>query len=169
LASAREHPAAAVVRQQQRDLALMAATVRDFSDRQSELFLLVVSFLKREGAASAGTIDEDVAGAAGAVARTFETASRGVIYEHRPASLPADRLAGSLTAMLREAGRKQPASFERDAAVVLKRVEEAVARSADPSNRRAWLDLVGRVTRASDRSSEPAVGADPGASRLIVP
>ena len=37
-------------------------------------------------------IDDDVAEAMAALAATFETASRGVIYEHRPASLPAERL-----------------------------------------------------------------------------
>ena len=36
---------------------------------------------------------------------TFETASRGVIYEHRPASLPAERLATALKPVLAEAGR----------------------------------------------------------------
>jgi class 3 adenylate cyclase len=40
--------------------------------------------------------DDDVADAAGALAATFETAARGVIYEHAPESLVARRLADDL-------------------------------------------------------------------------
>ena len=47
---ARERPratrAAVVVRQQQRDLGLLVQFVRDFSERQSQLFMLVSTFLR---------------------------------------------------------------------------------------------------------------------------
>src|SRR6185436_14797272 len=45
LASAREHPAAIVVRQQQRDVGLLLQVLRDFGERQSQLFLLIATFL----------------------------------------------------------------------------------------------------------------------------
>ena len=115
-------------------------------------------------------IDDDVREAAAALAATFETASRGVIYEHRPASLPAERLVTQLKPMLAEAGKGGGSSFERDAAVVLRRVEEAAreARALEPENRRVWLEIVGRVISKAPAQDE-ASSAAPEEPRLIVP
>ena len=105
LASAREHPPAVAVRQQQRDVESLVEVVRDFNERQSQLFLMIATFLIRyEPPELQALLDDDVAEAADALAATFETASRGVIYEHRPASLPAERLAAALKA---DAGQAQ--------------------------------------------------------------
>ncbi len=172
LASAREHPPAVLVRQQQRDVGLLVQFMRDFSQRQSQLFFLVTAFLvKYQPAELQPLIDEDVAEAANALAGTFETASRGVIYEHRPASLPAERLAAALKPAIAEAGQGAGSSFERDAGVVFRRVAEAVqdVRALDAGNRRAFLDLLGRViTKSSDAEAPgaPDGGQEP---RLIVP
>lgn len=191
LASAREHPAAAVVRQQQRDVSFVAQAIRDFSDRQSELFFLIATTLigpagRREAPSSlvsadgAGhlrpalidsLVDDDVADAMAAMAGTFETAARGVIYDHRPASLAAERLVGLLKPIVAEAGRGLGSPFERDAAAVMRRIADATrdARAADQENRRAFLDLIARVlTRPGgpDAAGEQAP-AEP--SRLIVP
>ena len=174
LASAREHPPAAAVRQQQNDLSLLVQFMRDFSERQSRLFFLIQTFFNGyQPPELQALIDADVAEAVEALAATYETASRGVIYEHRPSSLAAERLAAALKPVLAEAGKGLGSSFERDVAVVLRRVGEAVAaaRAQDPSNRRAFLAIVSRVIRrpegpeAGDAGREPA---DP-ASRLIVP
>ena len=51
-------------------------------------------------------IDADVADAAGALAATYETSARGVIYEHQTQSLPAERLRSELRAALMELGRE---------------------------------------------------------------
>jgi hypothetical protein len=173
LTSAREHPAAVVVRRQQHDVALLVQFMRDFSQRQTQLFFLVSSFLVRyEPPELQALIDDDVADATAALAATFETASRGVIYEHRPASLPADRLATTLKPILLEAGKGGGSAFERDAGVVLRRMEEAAreARAGNPSDRRALLDLLGRVIKKADAQDS---GNDAGVAseepRLIVP
>ena len=74
--------------------------------------------------------------------RTLETASRGLIYDHRPASVLAERLATTLKPVLAEAGQGAGSSFERDAAVVLRRLEEAVRASAlsiRRTVRRSWI------------------------------
>ena len=175
LASAREHPPAKLVRQQQRDVGLLVQFMRDFSQRQSQLFFLINTFLVRyEPPEFQALLDADVAEAAAALAGTFETASRGVIYEHRPASLPAERLAAALKTVLAEAGRGAGSAFERDAAVVLRRLAEAVrdVRALEQDNRRAFLDLLGRViTKTADEGGAHA-DAEAGAeapSRLIVP
>jgi hypothetical protein len=184
LASAREHPAAVVVRQQHQDVSFVAQSIRDFSDRQSELFFLIATTLVRQPPSPSslvGTdvpgdlrpqlVDDDVADAMTAMAGTLETASRGVIYDHRPASLAAERLAATLKPLVDEAGRGLGAAFEREAAAVMRRIAEATrdARAAEPGNRRAWLDLLARVltrTGPKDAAGDPPA---PEPSRLIVP
>jgi hypothetical protein len=175
LASSRDHPSAATVRRQQQDLSLLVDSIRDFNERQSRLYLLIASFLSRyQPADLTRVIDDDVAEAADAMASTYETAARGVIYEHRPASLPAERLVSGLKPLLAEAGKGAGSSFERDASVVLRRVRSVIetVRTGRPGEPRAYLELLGRVMR-SDRTAAPGdadgEGSDPSASRLIVP
>jgi hypothetical protein len=170
LASAREHPPAVVVRRQQRDVGLFLQIMRDFNERQSQLFLLISTFFVRyEAPELQPVIDDDVAEAAAALAATFETSARGVIYDHRPASLPAERLVAGLKPLLSEAGRSAGTAFERDAAVVLRRLEEAVreTRASDQENRRAFLDLLARIVRRTDDAHESS--PEPAPTRLIVP
>ena len=167
LAAAREHPAATVVRRQQRDAAFVMQFARDFNERQSQLFLLVTTFLVRyQPPELQQLIDDDVADAMRALASTYETAVRGVIYDHRPASLPAQRVVSSLKPLLADAGKNGGTAFERDAAVVLRRIEQAVG-DAGGGNRRAFLDLLGRVFTPPDGDAAPA--AVPDEPRLIVP
>ena len=172
LAGAREHPPAVLVRQQQRDLAHLIHFMRDFSERQSQLFFVVNSFLVQyQPPELQRLIDDDVAEAMAALAATLETSIRGVIYEHRPPSLPAERLMVALKPVLTQAaGGRGGTSFERDAAVVMRRVEEAARemRAEAAPNRRAYLDLVGRVLRKSEGDEAPET-TPPDAPRLIVP
>jgi hypothetical protein len=179
LTAAREHPAAAIVRQRQRDISLAVHFMRDFSQRQSHLFGMTASFLVRvdgeRRTLDAGSvhplIDDDVVEAVGAVAATYETSGRGVIYEHRPASLPAQRLVAALKPLLGEAGQGGGSSFERDAAVVMRRFEQAVGevRALDQQNRRAFLEFLGRAI--ADKGAGDTAGAadDQPASGLILP
>jgi hypothetical protein len=171
LAVAREHPPAVTVRQQRHDVGLLVQFMSDFSERQSQLFFLIGTFLVRQEPTDLQpVIDEDVAEAVGALASTFETASRGVIYEHRPASPQAERLMAGLKPVLAEAGRGAGSSFERDAASVLRRVEESVrkVRALAPDGRRAFLDLLGRLI-TNGPPAESDVARIPERSRLIVP
>jgi hypothetical protein len=105
-----------------------------------------------------------------ALAATHETAVRGVIYEHRPQSTPAERLVVALKPVLAEAGQTGGTPFQRDAAVVLRRLEEAArtAIATAPGNRRAFLDIIGRVVRTPDDDSGEAAQAD-NAPRVIIP
>ncbi|MGH9143215.1 MAG: hypothetical protein ACRD2I_18940 [Vicinamibacterales bacterium] len=158
------------MRQQQRDVGLLARFMRDLSERQSQLFFLIVAFLARYQAPDLhAPIDDDVAEAIGSLASTYETASRGLIYDHRPASVLAERLTTALKPVLSEASQGAGSAFERDAAVVLRRIEEAVrdVRAFDQTNREAFLDLLRRVMTPSADDSAPA--DSPERSRLIVP
>lgn len=175
LASARDHPAAVVVRRHQRDVDVVIHATRDFSERQSHLFVLVAAFLgsrveEVRGASITAVTDEDVLEAVRALASTYETSSRGVIYDHRPASAIAQRLVTDLKPLFEKVGQAGGSSFDRDAAVVLRRVEQAIEerRRDDPDDRRSFLDLVGRVfsRRAMDEAPGDREADEP---RLIVP
>jgi len=104
---------------------------------------------------------------AGVVTRHLETAGRGVIYEHQPASLMAQRLVGELKAVLAELGKSGWRSLEGDAAIVLRRVEAAVrgAPKVLGSRDTAFLDLVARASRAS---VEPSAGTESGPRSPLV-
>jgi hypothetical protein len=173
LVSARQHPPAIVVRQQERDVAQLVQVMRDFTERQTQLFFLIATFLIRyQPPQLQALVDEDVADGAAALAATFETASRGVIYEHRPASLSAERLMAALKAVLVEAGRGLGSAFERDAVAVLRRVAAASTefRTQEPHSRCAFLDLLGRaISREPESKEEAEPAADATPPRLILP
>jgi hypothetical protein len=171
LASARQHPPAAAVRQQQGDLSTFVHAMRDLNERQSRLFFLLATFLVRyQPPELHPLLDEDIADAMAALAATYETAARGVIYEHRPGSLSAERLTSGLKPVLAEAGQTGGTSFQRDAAVVLRRVEvaarEVIGTAHD--NRRQFLDLIRRVVRTSDDESRDGTPSEEG-PRVIIP
>jgi hypothetical protein len=175
LASAREHPPAAVVRQQQRDRTLLTPLMLDFTERQAELFFLLARFLVRYEPPELQPLrDEDVEEGMGALASTFETAARGVIYDHRAASLPAERLSSALKPALADIGRRFGSAFERDAAAVLRRIATLAhdVRALEPANRRAFLELLRRIVSAvPDPDGEKAEGGGepPRPPSLIVP
>ena len=170
LATAREHPPAVLVRQQQHDLELAVQIVRDFNERQSQIFFLVTTFVLRYQPPELYSLtDLDLAEAAPALAATFETATRGVIYEHHAASGAGVRLAAALKTVLAEAGQHGGTPFQRDTAIVLRRLEEAVRGKdgASQDNPRALLDLLGRVVRKTVEGPAPEEDVSP--SRLIMP
>ena len=170
LASAREHPPAVVLRQHEQDLSVVAVMMRDLNRRQSELLFLILTFLNRhEPLELHPLIDDDVVDTAGALAATFETASRGLIYEHRPASRLAERLTTELKPVLAKAREGAGSSFDRDAAVVFRRLEQGLrdVHKAEPGERRRFLAILERVlAQAPDDSDRTAAEELP---RLIVP
>jgi hypothetical protein len=175
LAVARDHPPAVAVRRQKHDVAALVQSMRDLSEQQSQLFFLILTFLLRYQAPELNPfIDEDVAEGMEAVAATFETAARGVIYEHRAASLSAERLAAGLKAMLAEAGRTGGSAFQRDASVVMRRIATAARQEIpdDAGNRRAFLDLIGRVVQTRDKEGADSDKTGPKTDdgpRVIIP
>jgi class 3 adenylate cyclase len=143
--------------------------MRDLSQGQGQLFFVIAAFLAGYQSPDLHSlIDDDVIQAIGSLAATFEVASRGLIYEHRPASVVAERLTSALKAVLTEAGKNGGSPFERDAAFVLRRFEAAAGavRSADPENRGAFLDLLRRVITPPSAHADQAQTEPP---RLIVP
>jgi hypothetical protein len=168
LVTAREHPPVAILRQQRQDVGFVVEFMRDLNARQSQLFFLIATVIARYKSPDLGSIaDDDVAQAAGTLAATFETAARGVLYEHRTASIPAGRLVAALKAALAEAASGAGSPFERDAAVILRRIEQAARRmnEVDPANSCAFIGLLERVVQQPDKAPAES-GSEP---RLIVP
>jgi hypothetical protein len=168
LTTAREHPAAVVKKQQERDVAQLLPTISHLTERQHQLFFLVHSVVARhkpEGFSR--LLDEDVAQAAGAVAATLETAGKGVLYEHTPASLPAQRLAKEITAMLAEVRSHGTRIYDGEVAIALRAIERG-ARDAhrQPADDTAYLSLVGRLLHVR---SQPAAEEPKAGSSLILP
>jgi hypothetical protein len=173
LAAAREHPPAAAVRQQQQDYAVFVAALADFNRRQAQLFLAINTVIARYQPPELQTVvDDDVIDAAAALAATYETASRGVIYEHRATTPSGERLGAAIRAMLHEVEGSGGSAFERDVAVVLRRVEQTAraAHGTGAGDLRAYFKLLDRLlSRRDEPPAADAPEADKEAPRLILP
>lgn len=148
LGSARAHPAAVVRRQQERDVAAVLPALRRLTERQYQLFFLFHTLIARHSPEGlARLLDVDVADAAAAVAASLETAARGVIYDHAPATLPARRLAAELRTMLQEMRESGATVSDREAAIVLRAIEEGARESAAPgnTNQTGYLEVMSRL------------------------
>jgi hypothetical protein len=169
LASAREHPAAVVKRQQQHDLTLLLPSIRDLTERQYHLFFLfqtVIARHKPEGFAR--LVDADVADAAATMAATLETSARGIIYEHAATSVVAQHLVNELKAMLSDMRTRGATVYDGEVAIALRSIEagaRAAAKAGGPDT--AYLALVGRLLQVG-AAGEPQGPAKAGSS-LIVP
>lgn len=174
LASSRQHPPAVVERQQERDLRFVWPLIQSLNERQRQLFFLLQAFIGRHRADDLRPlIDDDVAEAAGALASTYETAARGVIYEHHPASLAAQRLAGELKTFLAEVGRDAGSRFERDATAALRSLETGArgARHAFGEGATALVALAARIAErtAGDHPEHAPAAAERERSPLVIP
>jgi hypothetical protein len=165
LATAREHPAAVVKRQQQEDVAILLPGIRHLTERQYQLFFLfhtAIARYKPEGFSR--LIDDDVAQAAGAVASTLETSTRGVIYEHKAQSVTAQRLASELTGLLAEIRSQGAQINDGEAAIVFRAIEEGAKDTRKVPGMKddadtSYLSLMGRllqVRRAAPQGESPA-------------
>src|SRR5687768_8796746 len=124
LTSAREHPAAVVKRQQERDVALLLPSIQTLTERQYQLFFVIQTVIARYKPDGFTRLqDDDVAEAAGTLASTLETAARGVIYEHVPQSMPAQRLVGEFKGVLAELREHGATVHDHEVVLVLRAIE----------------------------------------------
>ena len=128
--------------------------ISDLSEAQYRLLLFAqAAALNHAKGALLAPLDADVAEAAAAVAATLETAGKGIIYEHRAASMTAQRLAADLGRAVSDLTRKAGAEasrVERDMAVALRRLQriaqEAGAAVPDSANAAgSWMALARRM------------------------
>jgi hypothetical protein len=179
LAAAQAHPPASVRRQQERDLAFVMAMRDGLSPTQSDLYWAVLTFVAGfRSDPLLAVIDEDVAEGAAALAATYETASRGLIYEHRPRSLVAQRLVTDMRAFLdglvAEADTATARQMERDAPTVLRHLERGAREKREGVDRGAAtaLEIIARVVTAAARDRETTreePRADASRSMLVRP
>lgn len=169
LASAREHPAAVVRRQQERDVSRLLPTIRHLTERQYQLFFVFHTLIARytpQGLTR--LVDSDVAEAAAALAATLETAGRGVIYEHRPQAPPAKALATELTTLMAQMREQGATVYDGEAALVLRAIEQGAREAKAPGEGdAAYVDLVGRLLQVN-AAPHGTSGTTP-ASALILP
>jgi hypothetical protein len=148
LASARQHPPAVTVRQQERDVAALLPAIRHLNQRQKELlYLFFITILGHVPEGLVRLHDSDVADAAEAVAKTLETAAKGVIYEHAASSQHGQKLARALTDAIAGVREQGATVYDGEAAIAL-RALEASAREVDArtgGGETAFLDLVRRI------------------------
>ena len=174
LAAAREHPAAVVKRQQERDVAMLLPSIRELTERQHQLFFLFQSGIARHTPDGFARLnDDDVADAAAALAATFETASRGVIYEHAAESPVAQRLASDLKAMLEEIRKQGARIYDHETAVVFRAIERGAreTRTHSGGDSGSYLALMGRLLKVN-RLAQSAAGAtrdEPPGSSIVLP
>jgi hypothetical protein len=155
-----------VRKQQEQDMAMLVPGMMGLSDGQQRLFFLSLTLIHRfRGEGLEAARDVDVADAAGSLASTYETESKGLIYEHRAGSLPAQRMATELRTVFDELGRERPSAFVRDAAAVLRRLEQLArgAQKTAPGDSLYFLNLIGRVAgriASAAGAPEPLGSAD---------
>ena len=161
LDSAQRHPAAVVKRQIDADVGVLMATVGRLSEQQLQLFFLLQSMVfsyKPEGLAR--VIDGDVALAVGALAKSLETASKGVIFEETTGSVVAEGLRRALKPVIDEVTKGGGTRAEREVAIVLRGMERGARHEGNiiPPGDTSYLDLVGRVfqQQAPQQAAEPA-------------
>ena len=166
LAVAREHPAAQVRRRQEEDVAVLLPTVQRLTERQQQLFFVFQSAISRyQPDGLVPLLDADVAEAASACAATLETASRGVIYEQRPGSAPAQRLAEELKATLTRLREHGPTIYDSEVALALRAVERGARDIRQTmAGDRAYLELMARILQ----QQAPATPGEPDRGSSII-
>jgi hypothetical protein len=181
LQSARAHPPAAVTRQRERDFRFALPLIHELPDRAYQLVVLFQSVIRNERkSAFVPLADVTIVDAASTLAATLETAGRGIIYEHQPATLPAQRLAEAFKSVLAEVGRGAGSAADRDAALALRRIADGARRAGEAfgESPTAYLDFLDRLPAELDaalRESDPHTPAESvtppssSTSRIIIP
>ena len=156
-------------RQQAEDVARLAPTIRHLTERQYQLFFLFQSVITRHRPDGlARLVDADVADAAAALAATLETASRGVIYEHRPQSHPAQSLATAMKGLLDDIRKQGAKVYDGEAAIALRAIEQGARTLQAPHESDAvYLELARRLLQVDAAEAEQQAAASSGS--LILP
>ena len=162
-------------RRNERDTRFLLPIVAGLRPRQYGLFFRAQSLLHGVIRNADPPVDDrTVRETADALAKTYDTAGKGIIYAHQASSLAARHLARELKPRLDappEDGR--PRARDDDLAVVLRCIERAAAGAAAAlgGGGRAYVDFMARLVR-----TPPAAGAAAGRGgkaedepRIVVP
>ncbi len=147
--------------------------LHELTGRQQELVLLIQGLLQRDRETTPGLRDIEVEHAVRALAETYETASRGIIYEHAAGVASAERLGAAIRMLIETLQEKGMRIGDADVAGALRRIEQGArdARAALPGGDTAYLDLLNRLHPADgparEREADSLSGS--GGAGLIVP
>ena len=121
--------------------------LQELTTRQRELLLLLQSFLRGHQPSSRAMVDGDIAQASLALAETYETASRGIIYEHTAELAAAAQLGAEIKTLIERTREKGFTISDGAIATVFRRIERAAkeASSSLPGDETAYVDWLKRV------------------------
>ena len=162
LRSSQSHPPALVQRQREQDLSFLIPLLEGMTERQQQLTLSIQSFLRTDRPETPIMFDDDVVQAARAVAETYETASRGIIYEHNAGLASAELLASELRTLVKDHKDKGLRLTDAETAVVMRRIETGAreARSVYPGEKKAYLELLKRLLKTTTDTPELQQSSD---------
>jgi len=132
------------------------------TERQHQLALLVHGFLRDDRPDAPDMRDDDVRHAARALAETYETASRGIIYEHSAGTPSAERLGAEIRTLIESQRAEGLRLTDSEVALVIRGIETGAreAGSVLPGEKTAYLELLKRVLRAPEGAADPAQPSD---------
>ena len=178
LRSSQIYPPASVQRQRDRDLRFLIPLLERMTEQQHELVFLMQNFLRNDRPDAPGIGDDDVAHAARALAETYETASRGIIYEHSADTPSAERLGAEFRVLIETRRTKGLRLTDSEVAQVIRAIETGASKAREtlPGETAAYLELLKRVLQppkdgpalSSDHETPVRPGDNPGPN-LIIP
>jgi hypothetical protein len=158
LEAAHRHPAAVIKRQIDADVTVLMASIGRLSEQQLQLFFLLQSMVLSYKPEGLGRLtDPDVALAAGALASSLETASKGLIFEESSGSVVAEGLRRALKPVIDEVTKNSGSRAEREVAIVLRGLERGANHAGGhiPDGETSYLELVRRVFQQRPKAAEP--------------
>ena len=189
LESAQRHPAAVIKRQIDADVTILMATIGPLSEQQLQLFFLLQSMVLSYKPETLSTIsvsstfapgatvdrlasaltDRDVALAAGALAGSLETASKGLIFEESTGSVVAEGLRRALKPLIDEVTKNGGSRVQSEVALVLRGLERGARHEGGhiPPGETTYLEIIGRVFQ--QRPPSPSGGSSATKPLIVMP
>ena len=153
---------------------MLLPLLQGLSERQARLFLMLANVTsKHQPETLRKLVDDDIAQAAGALASTLETAIKGIVYEHQPASPAASRLMMELKSVVDEVVKNAGSALERDAAIALRHIEHAakmmVTVRPDTNELQQLFQRVLAPPPGADQPKDAGSDATPASSIILAP
>ena len=153
-------------------MAILLPTLGGLTERQYQLFFLLQSLVARHRPDGLAQLtDSDLAEAAAALAASFETAAKGVLFEHTPQSALARSLMLEMRESLRAISEKAGRAVDQEAIPVLRCIERGAreTHASTGGGETAYLSLVGRLLQQSPEPAGPQPAQEPSPSGIILP
>jgi len=149
--------------------------ISQLTETQYRLFMFAQAIVVRHAKGIIPSpLDADVADGVASVAATLETAGKGIIYEHRATSIPAQRIAAEISSAIGDLAKRagaDAARLERDSARALRALEQTArdARQAMTDSVRpevSWVTFASRIM--ADAEAAPNDTRAEAESRLVI-